>query len=59
MTINEVLKLPTDRLESLTDKQLDELLGPLIPAARQGDKQAADKRDLDQLLKQAAALLKK
>jgi hypothetical protein len=57
MTIREILKLPTADLEALDDKALNELLSPLIPAARAADKQAAADKDLSQLLKQAQALL--
>lgn len=58
MTIKDILSLPTNKLEALSDAELSELLGPLIPAARKEDKEAADKRDRDQLLKRAQAFLK-
>lgn len=58
MTIQEILKLPTERLEDLSDKQLAELLGPLLPAARAADRENAATKDLKQLLKQAEQLLK-
>lgn len=57
MTIREILALPTDQLEALSDKDLDNLLGPLIPAARNPDKEAAKDRDINQLLKRAQAVL--
>ena len=58
MTIKDILSLPTNKLEALSDAELSELLGPLIPAARKEDTEAADKRDRDQLLKRAQAFLK-
>ena len=58
MTIKDILSLPTDKLESLSDEELANLLGPLIPEARKEDKEAAEKRDRDQLLKRAQAFLK-
>jgi len=57
MTIHEILKLPTEKLEELSDRQLDELLGPMIPAARNPDRESAQMRDMQQLLKQARAML--
>jgi len=41
----------------LSDKQLADLLGPLIPLARKEDKDSAAARDADQLLKRAQAAL--
>ena len=58
MTIKDILSLPTNKLEALSDAELSELLGPLIPAARKEDKETANKRDRDQLLKRAQAFLK-
>ncbi len=57
MTIQEILQLPTDRLESLNDKALAELLGPLLPAARAIDRDSAEQKDMKQLLAKAKALL--
>ena len=57
MTIKQILSLPTEDLERLSDKQLAELLGPLIPLARKEDKDLAAARDADQLLKRAQAAL--
>ena len=58
MTIKDILSLPTDKLEELSDEELANLLGPLIPVVRKEDKEAAEKRDRDQLLKRAQAFLK-
>ena len=57
MTIKQILSLPTEDLERLSDKQLAELLGPLIPLARKEDKDSAAARDAAQLLKRAQAAL--
>jgi len=57
MTIKQILSLPTEDLERLSDKQLADLLGPLIPLARKEDKDSAAARDADQLLKRAQAAL--
>ncbi len=57
MTIKQILSLPTEDLERLSDKQLVELLGPLIPLARKEAKDSAAARDADQLLKRAQAAL--
>ncbi len=57
MTIKQILSLPTEDLEKLSDKELAALLGPLIPLARKEDKDSAAARDADQLLKRAQAAL--
>ena len=57
MTIKQILSLPTEDLERLSDKQLAELLGPLIPSARKEDKDSAAAKDQQQLLKRAQAAL--
>jgi hypothetical protein len=57
MTIKQILSLPTEDLEKLSDKELAEFLGPLIPLARKEDKDSAAARDADQLLKRAQAAL--
>ena len=57
MNIREILKLLTEDLEKLDDKQLNNLLGPLIPQSRTPDKESAAKRDQDQLIKMAKAML--
>lgn len=59
MTIQEILQLPTAQLEALDDKKLAELLGPLLPAARQADKESAADKDIKQLMARAKALLGK
>ena len=57
MTIQEILKLPTDKLESLDNKALAAILDPLLPAARAADRESAEKKDIDQLMAKAKALL--
>ena len=57
MNLKEILELPTEELEKLTDPQLIQLLGPLIPASRQEDKDSALKRDTKMLIAQAQKLL--
>ena len=38
MTIAQILEMPIDKLESMSDAELKELLGDLIPKAREPDK---------------------
>lgn len=57
MTIQEILKLPTEQLESYDDRALAAILSPLLPAARAADKDSAEEKDLKQLLAKAKALL--
>ena len=57
MTIQEVLNLPTDHLEKLSDTELVNLLGDLIPASRNPDREKANMRDVKMLVNQAKKLL--
>lgn len=57
MTLHEILKLPTTKLASLSDKQLEELLGPFIPACREPDRENLQHKEVGRLLKQGATIM--
>lgn len=57
MTVKQLLDVPTADLAKLTDPQLEELLGPLVPAARQADKDSIVLKETKSLMKQAEHLL--
>lgn len=57
MTVAELLNLPTAELAKLSDKELEELLGPLVPEARRPDKEALVLTEAKRLGNQAAMIL--
>lgn len=57
MTLTEILDLPTEDLEKLSNSQLESLLGPFIPDARRPDKDRAEDRDRQNLMDKAKRLL--
>lgn len=44
MTIPQLLDIPTEELAALTDSQLEQLLGPLVPQSRAPDKERFQQR---------------
>ncbi len=57
MTMSQVLDLPTVQLEELTEAQLIEKLGDLIPQSRVPDKDNAQTRDVKQMIALAQKLV--
>ena len=57
MTVNELLSLPTDDLSKLSDKELLELLGPLVPESRRPDKDSIVLSEAQRLAKQGQAIM--
>lgn len=57
MTVTQLLDLPTPEKARLSDSELEALMGDLIPAARQPDKENLVVQDSKRLLSQGEAIM--
>lgn len=58
MNVEEILQLKVADVEKMTQQQIDEILAPLIPAARKPDEEFKSAEDTKKLMREIAALRK-